>query len=495
MTGEPSWPTGPILTGRLLRASRVHDPAHQFANAKAFAATFPGGYWCRAAGESQISRWETGVQQAPLAAVRRYEQLLNLHPGQLTGPLQALGRYRSSGRGSRPALPGGPAADPEAVRGRLGDLLDLIDCDGDLVGSDWDELTTLLAHDPVWTIAPRRLWQRTAERLVTEMIISDGLAWQQRFEALNRLMHHRDGQHAAIAACADLAADPANRVMIEVVSMFDATAAPEAATQVLRQLHRPTNDGALYGALLACIRKIQHRHFTGDQSLRLSEAVRALARDTGGPADIRALGARVLDRLSGSRPVPIAPRMSTQLDRRVAGAIGGTSDEVFCAMVAEMFNSPFPDVRLYSAMYLAASPFREPIARETLAATMASVTTDPATSVAGLEALQVIGGAAERTRVERLLLAPGIPAAVTANIARTLAHIGGRSGTPFWRAAVHTHAGREDVLVPLVYALGITGEDDVLRAVRTDVALRHDARQAAAWWLGLPRQARTRARA
>jgi hypothetical protein len=85
--------------------------------------------------------------------------------------------------------------------------------------------------------------------------------------------------------------------------------------------------------------------------------------------------------------------------------------------------------------------------------------------------------------------------AVRAKVARTLAHIGGRSSTAFWRAAVHAHAGKENVLGPLVYALGIAGEDDVLSAVRTDGTVQHDVRQAAAWWLSLSRQTRIRARA
>jgi hypothetical protein len=487
--GGLPWPTNATLTGRLLRASRVHDPAGRFANAKAFAAAFRGGCWDRTAGESQISRWETGVHQAPLEAVRRYEQLLDVPPGQLTGALHLLGRYRSSGRDGRSVLRGGPIGALEVARRRLGDLIDLIDCDGPLSGTDWDELTTLLADNPAWTIAPRRIWRRMAERLTTEMIIANGVAWQQRFESLNRLMNHRDGQQAAIAVCADLAADPANQVPIEVVSMFDATAAPEATVPILQQLRKPTNDRALYGAILACVRKIQYSHFTRDELLRLGSALRELAHDPG-PDDLRRLAGHVLDRLGGRASTPAGAPAPTLLGRRMVAALGDTADGVFGGMATAMFDSPVPDVRLYSAMYLAASPYRDALARQTAAVTIAAMGTDLSTSLAGLEALGVIGGTAQRTLVERLLLAPGIPGAVTAQAARTIAHIGGRSGTSFWRSALRAHAGREDVQRSLVYALGIADQDDLLHAVQRDVAVPHRARQAAGWWVGLPRQAR-----
>ncbi|GAA3248482.1 hypothetical protein ACFO1B_39460 [Dactylosporangium siamense] len=468
----PLWPASPRLTGWLLRTSRTLDPAARFRTAKAFAAAFPAGV-----SESQLSRWETGVHQAPLAAVRRYEELLELQPGRLVGTLNVGGRYLNLGRDSQSTVRNAAGGD----HARLVSLIDLVDCNADLTGMQWDDLTSLLVEEPYPVVAPRRIWRTLAERLVNEMIIADGVAWQLRFESLNRLMSHRDAQGAAIAVCADLADDPANQVPVEVVSMFDATVHPEASRHVLRQLHRPTNDRALYGALLACVRKIRHHHFAPDEVYRVAMLARLRTRDGEAPADVRALAGHVLSLLATPAARP-APRTHDP-------------DRVVDDLYGEMLGNPSPDVRLISAMFLAASPYRERVAqRLATRAAGALAACDTATTVRSLESLRVVGGAEHRTMVQRLLLAPGLAPEVMATAAHVIGHVGGRSPTEFWRAAVSRFTADPVILPSLVYAMGVAGEDTLLGDVRTNPAAVHDARRAAAWWLDMPRATRTRAR-
>lgn len=467
----PLWPTSPRLTGWLLRSSRTLDPAGRYPTAKAFAAVFPGGVT-----ESQLSRWETGVQQAPFAAVRRYEELLELQPGRLAGALNVGARYLSSAREGRSAVHDPPNED----RVRLADLIDLVDCDADLSGVQWDELTSLLVEEPYPVVAPRRIWRSLAERLLTEMIIAEGAAWQLRFESLNRLMSHRDGQSAAIAACADLADDPANLVPVEVVSMFDASVHPDASQHVLRQLRRPTNDGTLYGALLACVRKVRHHHFTPDDARQVTVLARRYARDGEASADVRAVAEHVLSLLT----------TPANLQAASVGEPGRVADHLY----NEMLNNPGVDVRLFSAMYLAASPHREHVARRLAARTAdALAACDAATAERSLESMRVIGGSEQRALVQRLVLAPGLTPEVTATAARAIGHMGGRSPTVFWRAAVSRFTADSVVLPSLVYAMGVAGEDVMLRDVRADPGAAYEARRASAWWLNMPHVTRARA--
>lgn len=507
----------------LLRVNRLYGHTEQWLAAGRFADRFRGGCWAADTTVYRISRWETGAVPAPQLAVRRYEELLGLAPGALVAVTDTIYRYSAPGITARPRLERGPRPPGRAER-----LLDLALSDDVMTGTAWDQLTSDLADAPRGIIAPASLWDRIAERLLAETIIADGVAWMQRYEALNRLLAHPVAQRAAIAACASLAADRSNQVFVEPLSVLDASAHPDAGRQLLRQLVDPTNDLARYGALLGCVRKLRYGHFTGPQLRQLVPVVNALLDDPTAREDARPLAVDLVRRL----PAELSVGCRLQLRRAVAGdrllrqvleagrlvardRARSTVARIVCAtaaglprevphfrdqllpvLVDEMLFDPVLDVRLYAAMLLSAAPHRRPLAAA-LAAELATGDHVPETARAMLEALRVLGGQEQRPLVERLITAAGVRPSLMVAAARAIGHMSGSSPDGFWARAVahHAAAARADAegpharaLAALVYALGVARNEPLLRAVARHPDVPDGPRAAARWWLNLPRR-------
>ena len=524
--------------GWLLRTCRLYGIEDGWSTIAAFATAFPGGSHGSAVSVSTISRWETGVVRATYAAVRRYEELLDLPPGLLAAAADTIYRYAA------PAGVGPPTLDRGALHGtdsaayhRLEDLIDRARSNDLVSGAEWDELTGRICALPDLVIVPRTIWAELAERVLSEMIIADGVAWLQRFEALNRLLGHPVGQEAAIAALASSAADSTNEVFVETVCAFDASRHPDAARHVLAQLTNPTNERARYGALLACVRKVAYNHFTPDQRQGLVPMVRGFVDDPDLAAGVRTLAVHLLRRFASELPsdarvqlrqalrdqpmlvqVFTAGRLAAAetarivIDRVVAAATAGLpreipayADDLVSVLVEEMLYDPVFDIRLYAAMLLYATPYRAPMAAalaSELARAVGVRDTNLAASILG--GLRFLGGPAERPIVERLVLAAGLPGEVTVAAAEQLGHVGGRSDAAFWHTALDQHGRRwrrhhdrasAETLRALVYGLGMAHEDRLLARVRADGEAPPPVRASASWWVSHPRRIRESAMA
>src|SRR5207248_2061228 len=171
-------------------------------------------------------------------------------------------------------------------------------------------------------------------------------------------------------------------------------------------------------------------------------------------------------------------------------------DPVLPVLVHEMLADPVFDVRLCAMFLLYASPYRPHLAQAlaTELITLLRRRTDRLRTLRILESLRVLGGPSQRALVERLLLAPDMPAEIHDVAAYALGHIGGRSTDTLYRTAfsrysshrTRTSAARDaSVLDRLVYAFGIHHHDDLLRKTATDQTLPGNVRTAAAWWLRL----------
>ncbi|MEU6852842.1 XRE family transcriptional regulator [Actinacidiphila alni] len=505
-------PTGaPLLTRHriawLLRVNRIYARDPRWAKGAVFAGAFSGGSWTGEVSTSTISRWETGATRAGRPAVRRYEQLLGLPPGRLTATADNLHRYAMPSAGAVPLL-ARPAGDPGAAERQVDVLLDRALDDTPVTGGEWDELTVLLTTHPQLRLRSRD-WTALAERLLTESLVSDGLAWQQRHEALHRLLGHPTGQVAAVSACIAWAADAGNQVFLETVCLLDASAHRDAAVGVLAQLAAPTNDSAFLGALLACVRKVHLGHFDGTQAAVLRRLVRQVAHDADRQrADERELAVVLLRMLDGGAPslpdlttVPgfdLAARVTDSALSVIAREIPRFDDPVLPVLVREVLLHPVSDVRLYSALTIRATPYREPVSgalsREL---SRVAVARDVRLAERLLEALRVIGGSSERPLVQRLALAPALPEAVVQAATSALAHMGGASPRSFWEnvLALRPGAGRPRgaggrAAGAAVYGLGIIGETGLLRRVAAEPRIPSATRAAASWWLRLPARAR-----
>jgi hypothetical protein len=512
----------------LLRVNRIFGANGQFTKGVVFAAAFPGGCWSGSADVSKISRWETGHIRVPYLAVRRYEELLGLPANSLVSTIDTICRYLS-GNGDFFVSTRNQGKDLDAVIDDLEVVADKALSGGLMTGVEWDALNNALGAELRLVVIPRSAWAEISGRLLSEMVIADGLAWTQRFEALNRLLAHPMGQRAAIDACASLGSDRASQVVVEAVSALDGSGHRDASRHVLSQLKDSTSGPAFYGALLACIRKIRFAHFT-DTELRVIGTVVAdlltgpcrhddaqtlaaeLFRQL--PTGLRvgagrqlqkekAVGGSVKEvlatgRLATAGAAVIAGRVADSVIAEMADRATSFRDKTLRVLIDDVLFSPVLDVRLYTAMLIQATPYREPLARS-LTAEMAKPETmrraDLAATIVGC--LRIIGGPEERPIIERLILASGMPPSVTAAAAHAIGHIGGTSTDPYWSKAIghhsllwHRHGSPavETVLRDLIYGLGMSRNETMLARIREDASLPWPVRSAASWWLGLPRR-------
>jgi hypothetical protein len=484
--------------------------------------------------ESKISRWETAVVRVPNLAIRRYEELLDLPSGLLVAVVDTIYRY---GDPNRPSEPRAHRLDgPNGDHDRFEELLDRVATGAVMTGADWDELTAAIEATPALAIAPRRLWTEMAERLLAEVIIADGVSWMRRFEAFARLLVHPGAQAAAVAACASQAADRSNQVFIETVAALDGSPHPDASRHVLNQLSHPTNDRARYGALMACVRKVRHGHFTPIQLLGLRPTVTELLADPAAQADARSLAVELLRQMPPNlrggdadarlrralahdrtlSQVLAAGRLAAEesagfvVDRIVTATLARLprapfADEQLARLIDESLYSPVYDVRLYSTMLLYATPYRSAFAAALAAElSVAQLAADPTLVTSVLNGLRVVGGAEQRSAIERLIVAPGLPSEVPVAAAGNLGHVGGVSPDRFWLTALALHIRRwrrsadtasAATLGGLVYALGMGRHDRLLARVRDDREAPPPVRSAAAWWLCHPQVIRDSAAA
>ncbi|WP_344232124.1 hypothetical protein [Kribbella hippodromi] len=396
---------------------------------------------------------------------------------------------------------------------RIQGLLDRALSEGVMSGPRWDELTRHLVTDHV--LLPSRFWVDLTERLLVEMIISDGVRWHQRYEAFNRLLGHPVGQFAAIAACTSLGSDRSNQVVVETVSALDFSSHRDANSAVIRELREPSSGQAQLGALLACFRKLQFRHFAESERRVLIQVLLELSRDSAGGAtkvtadQLLALAAQVARSAPASgwrRPVLTGSSVERELVvGRVVSIVNAWTrpeyesfhDSVLPTLVEEMLYAAAWDVRLAAASFIAASPYRDGAARalaeEFKSARALLERLDWALSL--LSALRLVGRHQERRLLEQVVLYGGAAPAVEVSAAYSIGHIAPSADVNALRKAVTKHAVQwrttrsahsAAVLAGLSYSAGVSGRLDLLHAIARSQDVPRPLVPALRWWLGLP---------
>jgi hypothetical protein len=505
----------------LLRVNRIYGPDEQFAVASRFVRAFAAGPQGMSVSESQISRWERAGAALPPGALPRYENLLDLNDGRISAVAHIVHR-ESAGRLGPPLVRTVPE-DEDRTRRRLTELLDRALGADVMTGPDWDELTAALWEIPV-LLHPHDLWDTLAERLLAEMFIAEGPAWLFRCEAVHRMLGHRDGTAAVIAACAGVIADPRSQILIEPMTMLDLTPDPAAARHLLAEIENSRSDHARYAAWWAVSEKAGRGHFTAAQIQWLIRAATETLLDSGSPADVRLAAAETMRQILPSAPADVrnllnrlarndpviesvvtlgttaASHTVRAVVRRLAdAALTGVRRDVlhFDPMLEQFITSllfhPHGTRRVVAGQAIAATPYRIALAaaigRElTRPATLA----DPILATALVQALSHLGGPAEAGLVQRLALDQRRPAAVGEAAAWIVGHLRGSEGASFWSRAAH-QIGRlpRTRADGLVYSLGTASlhrpsrRADLARLVG-DPGLHAELRQAAAWWLAIP---------
>jgi len=525
-TAAPARGHGEAVLAWLLRVNRIYGPDEQFAVASRFVRAFAGGSRGLPASESQISRWERAGSALPPGAVRRYEQLLDLGDGRITAVAHMVYR-EAAGRVGPPIMRGRPENEDETRR-RLTGLLDRA-LGGDVMsGPDWDDLTAGLWEIPVM-LHPADLWNRLADRLLAELLIAEGPAWLYRCEAINRMLGHRDGTAAVIAACVQVIGDPRSQILIEPMALLELTPAPAAAHHLLDQIQHPRGEHARRAAWWAVAEKIGRGHFTPPQIQELIRAAVDALQDPGSPVTSRLSAAealrqvlpsanadarRVLARLAQDDPVigsvvHLGTTSASQTVRAVARRLADATltgvcrdvlhhDPMLEHFVADLLFHPQGTRRVVAGQAIAATPYRS-----ALAAAIGRELSRPATLADAIltttlvQALTHLGGPAEAALVQRFALDQRLPAAIGDAAAWVVGHLHGADGGSFWTQAgdriVAANGARlsRSRAEGLVYSLGTASlrrpirRDDLAR-LAADARLDADLRRAAAWWLAIP---------
>jgi hypothetical protein len=493
--------------GWLLRVNRLHGQRTRYRRLSAFVHDLSVAADRRIV-VSTVSRWETGACVPPYWAVRLYERLLGLRTGSLVVTCDTVVRYF--------AAPG-PRV-PQWVRRRsplpgvhLDELVDLACGEGVVSSLEWDRLTELLAAQPQLVLSPRDTWARLAERLLTEMSIADGVNWMHRAESFHRLIAHPAGSEAAIAVAEAAAADRSRQSMIGTVGVFNASAHPAANAAVLRHVLDPVTDRTFYGGLLTSAKKLRYGDFEPRQ---LRDLLPVLVEFASGGGHYAVLAARLVQLLPAGLRHRLPDRVwrlvsemlrpfSTVTARRLSDEVhldselaDSAPDDVLPGLVHEMLYDPVFDVRLCTMFLVYATPYRRPLAGALANELLRRVSRGPLEQVRTvLDSLRVLGGAPERRLIERLLIAGQAPAPVLDAASYALGHVGGTSSDAFWSAAIARYTDRWvrphdphtlSTLDRLVYGIGITDRQSLLRAATQDPHLPATVRTAASWWADLP---------
>ncbi|WP_405093260.1 hypothetical protein OG767_10740 [Micromonospora sp. NBC_01392] len=513
----------------MLRANRLLGADQRLRSGREFARAFAADSG-RDLAPSQITRWERGDLPVNRTVLRCYERLLGLPELTLTTVSDAVHRFYGDldDTGAR-RYEGDVRVTETAVSRRWHDLLAQARVPYAMTGAAWDELTAEIGRRPGLVLHPPTLWDEMCHHLLGELVVAEGREWLLRQEAMSRLLGHPDGGPAAVRTCTAMVDDRAVPVFITPLSLLDATADRRANRYVLDQLDNPHNELAHQGALLAAIRKLRAGHFrTAPEWRRLTAAARGLLAGSGPDPEVQALSgelltgmARLLPHENGLRAqlaalhhdggpalpqgVPADPGVLVDnLVRRARGLLPvepPEADDVFPALIAEAMHSPNADLRLYSVMLVAATPYRWPLASAALGEMQGRLKDwGPGLVASTLRMLTLLKTPDHRELVYGLLVDP----AATPPLRHAAA-----SATPHWRARMD--AGRwqrvlaaqrqqarrapstldDGILRALAYGMATDGHRDLLREVEAGSTGRPYPPQAQAiadWWTRLPPQ-------
>jgi hypothetical protein len=158
-----------------------------------------------------------------------------------------------------------------------------------------------------------------------------------------------------------------------------------------------------------------------------------------------------------------------------------------------MLFSGDDDVRLYTILSVAATPYRQP-----LADALSALLLDPhhhhrphPVQAPALLAITTLGGAGHRELLRDFLTNPTLSLHLRQSAARAAAHCSGTQSTDDWRRIfaiqrslwANDRSGAEaEGLDALVSALGTARNTEVLQEIAADHTLPDQTRLSAAWW-------------
>ncbi|WP_410589117.1 hypothetical protein [Amycolatopsis sp. lyj-23] len=419
-----------------------------------------------------VSRWENSRATVPTPALRQYERLFELPPGELVAVVTALRRDRPTGRRTAP---------------RCGELLEKCLGRDPVSAAEWADLTVSVTQ-PRRKLA-RPVWDTLVHRLLTEMCLSVGWRYLLRLSALQRVHRHTEGGAALAAATEEFVTEPACQLIIDPIALLAANRAPTTSRRLLQLLHEPRNDAEQLGALLAWAARPPG---AADLVRRLEAISRELCAGVSTSLPVREAASDLLAALFRHRP----SARSAPLDRTGEAAFGRLHAALTRAqlrrhehdllgprILRQALASTDSDLRILTVNVLHASPFRGLLA-DTLASTLTGghLRSGSATHGVLVDLLGSLGELRHRPVVENLLRRGTARDAA----AVALAHLPGRTDLRLWHHVLTAHPAGGSTQRAALYAVGMKGDCDGLRLLRAHAP---GVRARANWWLRLPAEA------
>lgn len=417
-----------------------------------------------------VSRWENSHATVPTSALRQYERLFGLPPGELVAVVTALGRVRPAGRRTAP-----PCHE------LLGKCLDR----DPVSAAEWADLTVSLTQPR--RKLPRPAWDTLVHRLLTEMCLSVGWRYLLRLSALQRVHRHPVGGAALVAATEEFVTEPACQLIIDPIALL--AASPTASRRLFRLLSKPRNEAEQLGALFAwaarppgapdLVRRLEaisrelHAGASTSPPIRdaASDVLAALFRHRPGArtAPLGKAGEAVFDEVHGAL-------LKVQTRRHEPDLLGGR-------ILRQALASTDSDLRILTVNVLHASPFRGVLA-DTVASMLAGGRTRTGSAIHSVlvDLLGSLGEARHRPAVENLMWRGAARDAA----AVALAHLPGRTDVRLWHHVLTAQPTGESTQRAALYAVGMKGDRDGLRLLRAHAPV---VRARANWWLRLPAEA------
>ena len=428
--------------------------------------------------ESRLSRWESGAAVVPDAAVRAYEDILDLRPLSLRGAI---------GIEVEPAVPAGNAIPAQQFDALIGRALD-----GDATGQDWLQLTDELLRDRHIYLRGKD-WALLTAQLLSELARSISFAYVGRLLAANRLASHLPAQSHLVRAIGSLVLDRRVRRRDSAVRLLGGVHDARAWRLTLR-LCASSDRTVRRGALEVAIRHFGNEPRSAADLAAMEKALATALEENPGDRTMVGLAKQLpgasaqlrslLVALTEEEPLLISPAQRTVANGLAAATLGrfawdGEPDPMLAALTSDALFHPSPRRTRAAYAVLDASPYRAALADAAadLAATKPRGTSQECAAAAQMahilrardpEKLLAIAETAQdvRRRIEVVTALAG--QAEPLSVAR-LSRLNDLQDSP-------------DMVEAVVHALGMLGQ---LRWLSSsgNAALDQHAATMASWWL------------
>ncbi|EWT03374.1 hypothetical protein N865_19065 [Intrasporangium oryzae NRRL B-24470] len=295
----------------VLRNARRHAADPGLRTASGFAA---GAGRAPAVHRAQVGRWESGAVEITQDLVRRYEIVLGLPEGQLLCAIDQFARNASPVR-STAAL--NPREDPD-----VDETLQLVEravAPERMTGHDWDRLSANLGRMPHAMVRAGD-WEHLMRRCIHELVVTVGLEYDLRAEAVARLAGHPRSGAVVADMVRDILDDPRAQFYNDTMSLLQFTTHPAALRILLDELSTPTNPDALRACLIALTSLVTGDHLTPGLARAAAHLAIGHLRDSRAPYRVHRGAANLLRALELPGRTRLAQALTAE-DRSFAASI------------------------------------------------------------------------------------------------------------------------------------------------------------------------------